>query len=136
MVEHSTEIAVAADAAGLQTLQNWIAARLAGQAVTTVARIQLVIEELFANAREHGGGRRAAIRLALTIEKKATEASICLRYTDDLAPFDSTAQPPERSSSQPGGWGLSLIKQLPERCRYLRENDKNRIDLEFRATPV
>jgi anti-sigma regulatory factor (Ser/Thr protein kinase) len=136
MVEHSTEIAVVADVDGLQTLQNWIAARLAGQAGATVARVQLVIEELFANAREHGGGCRVSIRLALTIKKDAAAASICLRYTDDLTPFDPTGKPPKRSSSQPGGWGLSLIKQLPERCRYLRENDKNRIDLEFRATPV
>lgn len=103
----------------------------AGLAPATAARLAILVEELVANAREHGGVSDAErIELALGLEQGA--AYLTLR--DPGRPFDprlhATGGPnPERG----GGAGLELVRNWAEIVDYRRADGWNELRLRLRA---
>ncbi len=91
-------------------------------------RLQLVAEELFLNTVQHGHPRDPDIELGLS----AGNGEVLLTYADHGPAFD-----PGRHAKCPDpehdGIGLMLIRQLPDRMDYRRQDGQNLISLRFTA---
>lgn len=106
-----------------------------GIAERDVARLALVVEELFTNSVKHGYGRECdeLIEIALAAEP----ACINVHYQDAAGPYDplqalSAARlrlfaPAEQRPI--GGLGLQLVTGLTDAARYSREAGHNRLQL-------
>ena len=96
-----------------------------------VARLRIVVEELYSNAIKHGygGGAGGPVRLRLR-----RQPAIELVYEDAAPPFDPTAWQPPGDPAQPGvvgQKGIALILGLAASARYERLPGGNRLTLGF-----
>lgn len=101
-------------------------------------RVQLVVEEWFTNAVQHGHGGDCdrPLHIGLRIDARTLQ----LRFADDAPAFDPLAHAREAADAAdmpddlraPGGWGLQLMVQLAISVRYQREGGYNRLWLELR----
>jgi len=123
MVEHLQSVATVPDAA-------------------TVLRAETALEELLSNSIVHGGGLllpQAWVWMSAT----ARVDGVLLRYEDPFAPFDPMAKIDEalRRTASPmeqqpvGGLGLLMVFRMADEFRYLRDGERNRIDLLFASRP-
>ena len=94
--------------------------------------LNLVLEELFANAIRHGGcdGMRDAARVQLEM----LPGAVAIEFADRGAPFDPTAAPaPELNAPletrQIGGLGIHLVRQIVRDLRYERVDGWNRLTM-------
>ena len=94
--------------------------------------LNLVLEELFANAVRHGGceGMRGAARVQLEMVANG----VAIEFADCGAPFDPTAAPaPELDAPletrQIGGLGIHLVRQIVRDLRYERVDGWNRLTM-------
>ena len=94
--------------------------------------LNLVLEELFANALRHGGcqGMREAVRVDLRI----MEDGVLIEFADRGAPFDPTgAAEPQLDAPLAergiGGLGLHLVRQIVRDLRYERVHGWNRLTM-------
>ncbi len=107
----------------------------AGLERAAVARLILVLEELFANTVEHGYSRMAGTSTErpvwLTIA--AAMGRIEVTYEDagpEYDPFTKAATPDYTGpvdSWQIGGLGIALVIRLGRNVRYERQDGRNRI---------
>ncbi len=109
---------------------------------STVLRAETVLEELLSNSIVHGG----ALELPSPVVWMAADArfdGLVLRYEDPFAPFDPVAKLDEAlrrtahslEQRPEGGLGLLMVFRLADEFRYLREGERNRIDMVFAARP-
>ena len=96
-----------------------------------VARLRIVVEELYSNTIKYGYGaaNRGPVRLRLR-----GKPTIELVYEDEAPPFDPTAWQPPADAAQLGGVGqkgIALILGLAASARYERLPDGNRMTLGF-----
>ncbi|MEX0627206.1 MAG: ATP-binding protein [Cucumibacter sp.] len=101
--------------------------------------MQVCVEEALTNIVRHG---RCAvgpgeIRLAVALAPRGARVTI----EDDCVPFDVTsavAAPAHNEPDDPeiGGWGIGLIRAFASRLAYARDNDRNRLILEFDRSPA
>lgn len=109
---------------------------------TTVLRAETVLEELLSNSVVHGG----ALALPAPVVWMSADVRVdglLMRYEDPFAPFDPMARLDEalRQSANPlerrpaGGLGLLMVFRLADEFRYLREGERNRIDMVFATRP-
>lgn len=110
------------------------ALRQAGIPQDRIARCELVLEELFRNSVLHGYGAMGKGSIWIGIDEGDAQDGICLWYEDEAPPFDPlTADLPDGGAVRPveqqriGGVGLQLIRQLPGRVAYCRQDGRNRI---------
>jgi serine/threonine-protein kinase RsbW len=94
--------------------------------------LNLVLEELFANAIRHGGceGMRDAARVQLEM----LASGVAIEFADRGAPFDPTAAPaPDLhaplETRQIGGLGIHLVRQIVRDLRYERVDGWNRLTM-------
>jgi anti-sigma regulatory factor (Ser/Thr protein kinase) len=94
--------------------------------------LNLVLEELFANAIRHGGceGMRHAARVRLEM----LPGGVAIEFADRGAPFDATTAPaPELDAPletrQIGGLGIHLVRQIVRDLRYERVDGWNRLTM-------
>jgi anti-sigma regulatory factor (Ser/Thr protein kinase) len=108
----------------------------------TVLRAETALEELLSNSIVHGGGLllpQAWVWMSAT----ARVDGVLLRYEDPFAPFDPMAKIDEalRRTASPmeqqpvGGLGLLMVFRMADEFRYLRDGERNRIDLLFASRP-
>lgn len=108
----------------------------------TVLRAETALEELLSNSIMHGG----ALAMPAPVVWMAADArsdGLLMRYEDPFAPFDPLAKLDEalRRNANPleqrpaGGLGLLMVFRLADEFRYLREGERNRIDMVFAARP-
>lgn len=108
----------------------------------TVLRAETALEELLSNSIVHGG----ALELPAPVVWLAADARIdglLMRYEDPFAPFDPVARLDEAlrrtahclEQRPTGGLGLLMVFRLADEFRYLREGERNRIDMVFAARP-
>jgi len=97
-------------------------------------RIELALNEVFANIIDHACPRGGSPEIGLRLEHtpQATTATI----TDDGPPFDPLMAPekvlPERlEEAEPGGLGIRLIRSHCDEGRYQRTGDRNSLCLVF-----
>ena len=96
-----------------------------------VARLRIVVEELYSNTIKHGYGGETGrpVRLRLS-----SQPAIALVYEDEAPPFDPTAWQPSGGVAQPGivgQKGIALILGLAASARYERLPDGNCMTLGF-----
>ncbi|HTR12691.1 MAG TPA: ATP-binding protein [Roseiarcus sp.] len=94
--------------------------------------INLCVEELFLNAVWHGRANRAKISIS------SESGGVRVEFVDDGAPFDPIAAPARRIRArnedfQIGGYGTGLLQKFSRRISYNRDDDHNRLVLEFDA---
>jgi anti-sigma regulatory factor (Ser/Thr protein kinase) len=96
----------------------------------TVARLLIVVEELYANTIKHGHGGECGGPVRLRLR---SQPAIELVYEDEAPPFDPTAwQPPEGGAQLVVGQkGIALILGLAANARYERLPHGNRMTLGF-----
>ena len=109
---------------------------------TTVLRAETALEELLSNSIVHGGAlAMPAPMVWLAVDVRVD--GLLMRYEDPFAPFDplvkldealrQTAHPLEQRPA--GGLGLLMVFRLADEFRYLREGERNRIDMVFATRP-
>ena len=96
--------------------------------------VRLVLEELIANALDHGGASECSVDLAFT------GTTIALKIVDDGTFFDPLDTPEleldENDLDRPiGGLGIHLIKTMALEAKYLRDGDRNRLTLVLPRNP-
>ena len=100
-------------------------AELAGLSPGMAARLTITVEELVANALEHGGAGHVALELTDHPDR------IALTLLDNGIAFDprefASADRPDPETG--GGVGLSLVKAWSQIETYIREEGSNRLDL-------
>jgi len=94
--------------------------------------LNLVLEELFTNAVQHGGceGMSAAVR----IELKSLSEGVFIEIADRGKPFDpTTTATPDLDTPlemrQIGGLGIHLVRQIVRDLRYERVGGWNRLTM-------
>ncbi len=103
-----------------------------GLDAATTKRMQLAVEELFANVIHHGHGGEcdAAIGLALRIDGRLAR----LTFSDNARPFDPlSALPLAADPERIGGVGLNLVRALAGSIQYRRDAGHNITTLTFPA---
>ncbi len=108
----------------------------------TVVRAETALEELLSNSIVHGGASALA-EPVVWISADARVDGLLMRYEDAFARFDPMVKIDEalRRTTHPleqrpaGGLGLLMVFRLADEFRYLRESERNRIDLLFAARP-
>jgi anti-sigma regulatory factor (Ser/Thr protein kinase) len=109
-----------------------------------VKKLELVVEELFANsathtvrkAREAAGASCEDTKLSVWIVAIRTPTGLDIHYDDDGPAFDPTAVDLSTakaavSNGQVGGLGRVLIRSLPTEVHYRREDGRNRLVFRF-----
>lgn len=96
--------------------------------------VRLVLEELIANAIDHGGA------VECTVDLSFTERTMTLKIIDDGSAFNPLDGPdleldPEDLDRPIGGLGLHLIKTMSLDAIYAREDDRNRLTLVLPRNP-
>ena len=98
-------------------------------------RLDLCAGELLTNVVSYAYEDQAphTISLGVTLNERA----VTLEIADDGRPFDPVAhrlpRPPELlSEARWGGWGLRLVRQFADECRYERRGDRNVVSLVLR----
>ena len=63
---------------------------------------------------------------------------LALRYQDAAPAYNPLAAPARSTdlhTTQPGGFGIDLLRGMATAVRYCRENERNTLELEFSAKP-
>ena len=88
---------------------------------------RLCVAELAANVLEHGSKNAAdGGHIVVTIRKVAD--GIEVEFLDSLGAFDLTRAPETVAPrSEPGGWGLKLVRAYAKELSYVQESGCNRV---------
>ena len=92
-------------------------------------RFLLALDEILSNTVRHGLGTRGdAIELTFSID----EAFVAVEIVDSGAAFNPLLAPAPDTTSplegrQPGGLGISLVRQLMDDTVYARRNERNHL---------
>lgn len=120
----------------LSRLHDWLAqlAKAASYSERDSFRIELVLNEVFANIIDHAFPRGGAPEIGLRLEHTPQVTTVTI--TDDGPPFDPLTVPekvlPERlEEAEPGGLGIHLIRSYCDECRYQRTGGRNSLCLVF-----
>jgi anti-sigma regulatory factor (Ser/Thr protein kinase) len=114
-----------------------IACRDAGLGSDFSRRVELAIEELFANSIKHAYCGESDQPVWIRVSATASGASgVCVEYQDAGPPFDTFMPAGLRAngpSPEPsvGGLGLRLIMGLATTYSYKRQAGRNIVSLEF-----
>ena len=92
-------------------------------------RAELAVEELFANTINHAYGGESDRPVWLLV--LVTNDGIKIDYRDDGPAFAPFACQVDHKSHTAGGFGISLINNMPDARAYRREDGHNVIHLEF-----
>jgi anti-sigma regulatory factor (Ser/Thr protein kinase) len=124
---------LSATTSGLHQCLDRIEQSCAGRNIprAVVARLRVVVEELFSNTIKHGygGESRGPVRLRLR-----STPGLELVYEDEAPPFDPTAWRPPAGDAAPatiGQKGIGLVLGLAASACYERLPGGNRMTLRF-----
>jgi anti-sigma regulatory factor (Ser/Thr protein kinase) len=98
-----------------------------------LARLLIILEELFTNTVKHGySGEAPTGRIDVALAFGAGQLRIA--FSDDGRPFDPLARPlpdlDRPSADRPlGGLGLPILRSLVDDARYSRDGDRNHLVL-------
>lgn len=99
-------------------------------------RVELALEELFANTVHHGYG--AECERPVWLAARGAAGGIQIEYEDAAAAFDPFSAPLPAADAAPerrdvGGLGCHLVRKLASRWSYQRAGGRNRTTLFFAA---
>jgi len=121
---------------GLRAMNRAIDECLGSHGIDTEGQsdVRLVLEELIANAIDHGGA------VECTVDLSFTERTMTLKIIDDGNAFNPLDGPdleldPDDLDRPIGGLGLHLIKTMSLDAVYAREDGRNRLTLVLPRNP-
>ena len=90
-------------------------------------KVRLCVAELAANVLEHGNKNTVdGGHMVVTIRKVADGVEV--EFLDSLGAFDPTRAPEAVAPrSEPGGWGLKLVRAYAKELSYVEEGGCNRV---------
>lgn len=95
-----------------------------------IARLQLVLEELFSNSIDHG--YRGESDDLIGVGLRSTGETITLHYRDWAPAFNPARRAQRRPiENQVGGLGINLILGMASAVRYQRLGDSNLLEIDF-----
>lgn len=98
-------------------------------------RVELALEELFANTVHHGYG--AECERPVWIAARGVAGGIQIEYEDAAAAFDPFSAPPDADAplerQDVGGLGCLLVRNVASGWNYQRVGGRNRTTLLFAA---
>ena len=99
-------------------------------------RLDLCLEEAVHNIISYGYSDQGSHQIDVKISYDAD--SLALEVEDDGIAFDPLSvpvlvRPSTLAEAKIGGWGVHLIRQFSDHCRYERRGEKNRLKLLFRV---
>lgn len=105
-----------------------------------LARLCLILEELFTNAATHGRGSCGAI-VTITVALGWQDGRLAIDFLDDGQPFDPLGLPaPDLDAAAEertiGGLGVHIVRSLVEETRYSREGGRNHLHLVRHTGPA
>ena len=127
-------LTLASNLAAVGEASEWLRglAEGAGLDAEDTYRLDLCAGELLTNIVEYAYEDRAphSIELGAAV----SDREVRLEIADDGLPFDPVAHRPVRppellSEARWGGWGLRLVRQFADECRYERRGDRNVVSL-------
>ena len=97
-------------------------------------QLNLVLEELFTNAVEHGGCAGAAASVEIRLEPG--DGCVRVEFRDRGWPFNPMDAPPPDLSAPleqraAGGLGVHFVRQIMKNLQYDRSGDWNRLRMEL-----
>ncbi|BCU07089.1 ATP-binding protein [Allochromatium tepidum] len=107
-----------------------------------IFQLSLCLDELLTNTMSYGYADRAEADddCDIGVSFGLIDDRLLLVLEDDGQPFDplreaDTPDPDADLDSRPiGGLGLHLVRTFMDACRYIRIDDRNRLELEKRIT--
>ena len=99
------------------------------------SRLDLCLEEAVHNIISYGYSDQGPHQIDVKISYDAD--SLALEVEDDGIAFDPLSVPvlvraSTLAEAKIGGWGVHLIREFSDHCRYERRGEKNRLKLLFR----
>jgi serine/threonine-protein kinase RsbW len=97
-------------------------------------QLNLVLEELFTNAVEHGGCAGALNCVEIRLE--AADRAVRIEFRDRGIPFNPLDAPPPDlgaplSERAAGGLGVHFVRQIMKQLQYHRCGEWNRLSMEL-----
>jgi anti-sigma regulatory factor (Ser/Thr protein kinase) len=135
------EISIPADAKEVRQASDWVgkACEERGVPAAEIGRLDICLNETLANILAHGGNTaRAApvlLRLAVHRETGAGEAELTVSDAgtafDPLA-FSSRVSPQSLAEAEPGGLGLTMIRNSADSLGYRHIDGRNHLSFSVR----
>jgi len=102
-------------------------------------RMDLCLEELVTNIVNHSDAQYA--NQPIELHAFINDHSVTLSFVDQCAPFDPLSLPPPAVAEtleefKIGGQGVHLVREFSDACRYERSDNRNKLELEFKLTPI
>lgn len=134
--ETAHELSIRADAADVRPASEWLAQACETRGVPErqTLRLDLCLNEALANVIAHGGDQARAspvvLRIGVSAEPAAQQA--CITVIDSGPAFDMTAAAPgvlpmSLADADPGGLGLTMIRNLSDSLSYRRLDGRNEL---------
>ena len=127
-------LTLANDLAAVGEASEWLRglAEGAGLDAEDTYRLDLCVGELLTNIVEYAYEDRAPH--SIEFSAAISDREVRLEIADDGLPFDPVAHrivrsPELLSEARWGGWGLRLVRQFADECRYERRGDRNVVSL-------
>ena len=141
VLERVEQLAIDARADQLRHASQWLERSAQQRAVPPqqISRLDLCLNECLANVIAHGGdaARTAPVQLALEYQQGAGTSQATLSVSDAGAcfnPFSAAAVPRPKSleQAQPGGLGLSMMRDSCDAMAYRYEAGRNQLSFTVR----
>jgi anti-sigma regulatory factor (Ser/Thr protein kinase) len=136
MPDAAHELSIRADAADVRPASEWLAraCEVRGVPERQTLRLDLCLNEALANVIAHGGEQALAspVVLRLEVSGEAAVRQACVTVLDSGPAFDMTAAEPgvlpmSLSDADPGGLGLTMIRNLSDSLSYRRLDGRNEL---------
>jgi serine/threonine-protein kinase RsbW len=102
-------------------------------------KLALLLEELFLNTVQHGGGAVVEPQVYLSIATTVDTVQVCYEDSgtphDPFSALDRAVLQEAADTRRIGGLGILLIEGLATTAHYARQDDLNRIELSFAREP-
>jgi serine/threonine-protein kinase RsbW len=130
------ELSLRAEAEEVRHASDWLAGcgRAHGLPAEQMGRLELSLNEVFANILAHGGpgATVAPVILRLEIQGDAVAGSASLTVSDAGVPFNPLAldpgtRPQTLEEAEPGGLGLIMLRRFSERLAYHYDAGRNHL---------
>jgi serine phosphatase RsbU (regulator of sigma subunit)/anti-sigma regulatory factor (Ser/Thr protein kinase) len=137
VAEATRRLTLRSELAAVGAASDWI--RALGEEFALVPedvyRLDLCAAELLANVASYAYPDAGPHQIGLAA--RINDRTATLEIADEGTPFDPVVwRPPERAGSidevTVGGWGLRLVHQFADECRYVRRGGRNVTTLRFR----
>ena len=105
----------------------------------TIYRLEVVLEEVLGNIIRYAFTEPSPSTIELTVTLAAD--AVVLTFEDSGKPFDllsvpEPSRPRDISSTNVGGWGISLVRKFADGLHYQRRDGRNLLEVRIAPDPL